>query len=61
MPWKYRTWHNPKVETKSMRLPISWPLFTKDGQVSYQYTGELPEGIYRNFDNNGDPYYTYSK
>jgi hypothetical protein len=56
--WNYLEVHNNKLDTKVKGHNV-WPMFKNKntGITSFQYIGELPPGVYREFDTNGDPIY----
>jgi hypothetical protein len=62
--WNYVEVHNSELDTVVTASSVPpegyiWPQFKNKGTgiVSYQYTGELPPGVYREFDAAGDPIY----
>jgi broad specificity phosphatase PhoE len=56
--WKYMEAHDETIDHK-VKGYNAWPMFQNEetGITSYQYTGELPPDVYREFDVNGVPVY----
>ena len=56
--WEYMETHDGTRDDK-IKGVNAWPMFKnkKTGLTTYQYFGELPPDVYREFDANGDPIY----
>jgi hypothetical protein len=57
--WEYSEWHNSRKNIKKSS-DHRWPKFEdiSTKQISYQYIGELPKGVYRSFNDKGEAIYT---
>jgi hypothetical protein len=60
--WEYLESHDGRRDDK-LKGTNAWPMFKnkKSSVQSYQYFGELPPDVYREFDQNRDPIYKNSK